>query len=127
MSLWLDKKDKNIIAAKVSYSKNRDAVRARERAKYAADPTIKNHKRYHDRYGITVAQRDALFEAQGKKCAICGSADQKSKSGWHTDHDHKTGKVRGILCQPCNLMLGAIDDDKAALAAAIKYLENSED
>jgi len=73
---------------------------------------------------------DAMLEAQGGGCAICSSGPVLDESlrwradwdGWHVDHDHNTGIVRGILCPPCNLMLGYAKDRPDVLAAAVKYL-----
>jgi hypothetical protein len=73
------------------------------------------------KYGITQKKWDAIFEKQGKVCAICGS----SSKTWHTDHCHTTGKVRGILCFGCNVGLGNFRDDVTRLDAAIKYLNDS--
>lgn len=56
-------------------------------------------------YGLTVAEWDALFAAQGSKCAVCATPETRGK-GWQTDHCHGTGKVRGILCHDCNLAVG---------------------
>lgn len=58
-------------------------------------------------YGIDLAGRVALFEAQGSCCAGCGRTDPKNKRGWQLDHDHTKKKgdigfIRGILCFPCN-------------------------
>jgi hypothetical protein len=64
-----------------------------------------------------------MFEAQGRRCAVFGCTDPGSKRGWHTDHDHVTKKVRGIVCQRCNLMLGGARDSRGVLAAGIRYLE----
>lgn len=58
------------------------------------------------KYGIDGDQWDALFESQGRRCALCGTGDPKAKQGWCTDHDHKAGTVRSILCHWCNLGLG---------------------
>lgn len=66
------------------------------------------------RYGITAAQWDALFEAQGSRCGICGSPRPSSRQGWSTDHCHATGAVRGILCAPCNTLLGKVGDSDIA-------------
>lgn len=46
-----------------------------------------------------------MFESQGKACAICRSETTRGQ-GWHTDHSHDTGEVRGILCHDCNVALG---------------------
>lgn len=51
------------------------------------------------------------FKKQNNRCALCGS-DKPAKSGkndWHADHDHQTGKARGILCIGCNTLLGRIE------------------
>jgi recombination endonuclease VII len=53
------------------------------------------------------------------------TTSQSKKQGWHFDHDHITGKFRGILCAPCNLFIGLAKDDTAVLAGAIEYLERS--
>ena len=70
---------------------------------------IKNNY-YKRKYGLTTNTIDQMFAAQGQKCAICKSTESKSKHSWHTDHDHKTDKVRGILCQPCNMSLAKLEN-----------------
>lgn len=74
------------------------------------------------RYGISLVEWNTLFEKQCFSCAICGSAEPKSKRGWHTDHDHKNNKVRGILCATCNRILPE-DADVEVLYHAIEYLQ----
>lgn len=61
----------------------------------------------------------ALLTEQGGKCGICGV---KKHHGWHVDHCHTSGKVRGILCNSCNRALGLFKDDTAALSAALAYI-----
>jgi hypothetical protein len=68
-------------------------------------------------YGITGEQWDAMSKEQGGLCAICRAAPIK-----HTDHDHSTGKVRGLLCHGCNVGLGAFRDDDDLMVRAIAYL-----
>ena len=84
-------------------------------------------RRYHLKRvcGITPEQWDAQFESQGKRCANphCRVANPGSR-GWHTDHDHRTGKFRAILCQKCNQALGNVNDDVLVLQGLIKYLEH---
>lgn len=72
-------------------------------------------------YGITLAERDLILESQGGRCAVCRT-DDPGKRGWFVDHCHTTKKIRGILCQPCNSVLGYAKDDPAILKAAIAYL-----
>lgn len=69
-----------------------------------------------------------LLVAQENKCLICGTEEVSTgKSGkpkrLAADHCHETGKVRGLLCQRCNVAIGLMDDDPARLVAAAAYLE----
>ena len=50
---------------------------------------------------------DVIWRNQGGRCGLCGSLDSGSKNGFHVDHDHDTGIVRGILCKSCNSELVA--------------------
>jgi hypothetical protein len=75
-------------------------------------------------YGITLEEYNRLLESQGGGCAICGrKVNIDSKFSLHVDHDHDTGKIRGILCSSCNLGIGKFDHDCSRLKNAIKYLE----
>jgi hypothetical protein len=73
-------------------------------------------------YGITSEQYAALLEQQGDRCAICRTDTPGGKGGWHVDHDHAIGRVRGLLCHYCNLALGNFKDDPTRLRAALEYL-----
>ena len=68
-------------------------------------------------YGITLEDYNAMYERQGGRCAICGAGGKLV-----VDHDHKTGKVRELLCHLCNAMIGCAREDRAILTAAIAYL-----
>lgn len=70
------------------------------------------------KYGITSAQYDAMVEAQGGRCAACGESHKLV-----IDHCHKSGKVRALLCDRCNRLLGVADDKIDLLKAAIAFLE----
>jgi hypothetical protein len=76
------------------------------------------------KYGTTKDFIDALFAQQGAVCAIC-TTDIPGKKGWQIDHDHKTGKIRGVLCLKCNVGLGNLRDDPRILRVAALYLENN--
>lgn len=73
-------------------------------------------------YGISLEEWEKLFQLQGSKCKICETETPPSM-GWHTDHNHKTGKVRGILCHLCNTGLGKFKEDIEVMKKAIGYLE----
>jgi len=73
------------------------------------------------RYGISPAQFEEMFEAQGRCCAICKSPDSGVRD-WHLDHDHDWLFYRGILCTSCNTGLGLFKDSVCNLKAAIEYL-----
>jgi hypothetical protein len=105
-----------------------DAVRAqaRERTrKYRADPTksseITERARVAHRikvYNLPPEEYQRLLERQGGRCAICRRNDR----ALGVDHDHATGRVRGLLCNSCNTAIGHLNDDPVVLAAAIAYL-----
>lgn len=75
------------------------------------------------KYGLTLQEWNILFETQGSVCAICGTNQPRGKN-WHTDHDHKTNKVRGILCGWCNTGIGKLQESREIMLKALQYLEN---
>lgn len=82
------------------------------------------------RYGLTVEDIERMLKNQNYKCAICGreiflhgDSVDKNKIA-RVDHNHETGKVRGLLCNDCNRGIGLLKDNPMLLANAIKYLEN---
>lgn len=80
-------------------------------------------RHYHltRRYGIGAPEVDAMIAAQGGRCPICGRTDPEQ-----VDHDHATGKVRGILCFNCNGGLGQFRDDVDSLLMAADYLSRTD-
>ena len=84
-------------------------------------------------HDLTPATYRALLQTQGHRCAICRRGTESwwfgkrgnNRDGWHVDHDHRTGDVRGILCPSCNLMLGNARDEVSTLEAAVRYLQGS--
>jgi len=83
-----------------------------------------NHRYYA--YGITSEELAELFVQQHSACAICGKQlDITQTRKWCVDHCHETGRVRGILCFPCNVALGQFSDSPAMLMRAIQYLEGT--
>jgi len=74
-------------------------------------------------YGITPEEYIMMYEKQEGKCAICGQLPTTLR-GLHTDHNHITNKVRGLLCHGCNTGIGALKEDTEILSNAIKYLRS---
>jgi len=73
-------------------------------------------------YGITREQYNEMIIKQDYLCAICGKHQSESHKGLHTDHCHETKKVRGLLCNSCNLAIGMLKHNVTILTKAIKYL-----
>lgn len=76
-------------------------------------------------HGLTPADYEAMLARQNGGCAICKGPPNGSTSRFHIDHDHTTGKVRGLLCMSCNFAIGYLKDDPARARAAADYLEKS--
>ena len=82
-------------------------------------PTKYKNSRLKTVYGITLKQFNQLKREQGGRCKICKNKPKK----FVVDHNHKTGKVRGLLCPRCNNLLGMSQDDPRLLQVAIQYLK----
>lgn len=76
-------------------------------------------------YGISLKRYEELFKAQFGTCAICHNPPTKEKPFLVVDHDHKTGKVRGLLCNKCNVAIGLLQDSMKNLHSAARYLNSS--
>jgi hypothetical protein len=112
---------------------HRQALDVASRKRAVAKRTPEQHRKkwqarnagyFKWKYGITVEEKEAMFVAQGRCCACCGSKVPRTTKGrWQTDHDHKTKKVRAILCRVCNVVLGMVDENVVHLQALISYIE----
>ena len=86
------------------------------------------YKHYYARYGLTIQEVQAMFEQQHGLCAACGLPERsyvRKRTGeikmLHIDHDHKTGKVSGLLCQDCNMSLGHLQDSSERIQMLLDY------
>jgi hypothetical protein len=82
------------------------------------DPVEGLRKHLKRRYNVTPEQVDQMKIDQSFLCALCKTVPQK----WCVDHDHTTGKVRGMLCGPCNVLLGGYEKMKK-IEGINEYLE----
>jgi hypothetical protein len=71
------------------------------------------------KYGLAVVDFERMLAEQGGRCAICAETMAKPC----IDHCHSSGRVRGLLCSPCNIGIGHLRDNPARLIAAARYLE----
>jgi hypothetical protein len=79
------------------------------------------------KYGLTRDAYNDLLKGQDNKCAICGTHKKELPRSLSVDHNHKTEKIRGLLCTRCNQGLGLFLDDPELLRKAAEYLESSEE
>ncbi len=133
---WLDKPRPRHIC-KTCWSKRQSGYRKNEseevrqgrrdrrnelaRQRYADDPFHHRRRMLKFNYGLTVEDYFDLLQTQDNRCAIC-KGESNGRGDFHVDHCHETGKVRGLLCAKCNLLLGHANDDTKLLRAAIGYL-----
>jgi len=76
-------------------------------------------------YGITVPEYNLMLEQQNYACALCGKTEQEAGRYLCVDHDHATGKVRGLLCLTCNLMIGHANENSELMRKGAAYLEKA--
>lgn len=105
-------------------------------ARYNATPAAKKRKaRYHENnprakraetlkrlYGMTLADEDRLRVAQGDRCATCDVSLENSFVRC-VDHDHTTGRVRGLLCRRCNMAIGLLGESVERVRRVVAYLD----
>ena len=94
--------------------------------KCTSDANRNNH--LFNFYGMTLLEYNKMLEEQNEVCAICKQPEVAIDCNGKirilaVDHCHKTMKVRGLLCNKCNLALGHVEDDIEILRAMITYLE----
>ena len=93
----------------------------RRMTKYIESGVMKNYNL--KKYGITHIDYINLFNKQGGKCVICKIHRDKLNQDLCVDHCHKTGNVRGLLCNSCNTGIGLLKEDVQILLSAIEYVK----
>jgi len=108
------------------YNINKDFVKKQTLSYERAHEEQRYGYRLKANYGITLEDYNKLLILQDYKCKICNEKDSKCivKKRLSVDHDHKTGKVRGLLCDNCNKSLGLLRDNPIIVANMLKYIQN---
>ena len=107
-------------------SRQRDMQRLRRASnpdKYKKITRESERRRRYKRYGLTESSYQEKLNSQQNCCAICFTTHPGGKHTWHIDHNHISGRVRGLLCHHCNIMLGNAKDNIVVLSSAIRYLK----
>ena len=120
--------EKSRASVKLYQARHRDKVKMAH-AKYyqrtkEVTRLIKRDQELRRYYGINLKKLKELITSQGGICQLCDRVFDGSTKNLkpHVDHDHKNGRVRGILCHRCNSGLGCFDDSLERLQRAIDYL-----
>lgn len=107
-----------------SYYKRQKYYQEKGRKNYS--PEKRRAYLLKSKYGMSLQDYEIIYKAQKGKCAICGNPEPKlinpKKDRLVVDHNHKTDKVRGLLCSSCNVVLGYVQDDIELLTKMIAYL-----
>ena len=138
---YQDNKEKRLNYSKEYYQNNTEKQKAacklwgennKEKVKgYAVKNRLKNRDKYRAgcrictyrrKYNMTIDEYNEMFDDQKGCCSICGIHKDRLTRALAVDHDHKTNKVRGLLCSYCNSGLGYFKDDINKLKKAIEYL-----
>lgn len=94
-----------------------DRIRALDRERLRRNPEAKRAKDRKSKYGLSPAEFTAMLVAQDHRCAICRVDFSRVARGANIDHCHETGRVRALLCGPCNRGLEPIERPGFAEAA----------
>ncbi len=108
-------------AAKQWWDKHKDENNATRREQRRTDPSVRRRdfKARLRNYGLSWESYETILLRQSGRCPICG----KELRTFHIDHNHRTGTVRGLLCENCNPMIGQSHENPDVLRAAARYLE----
>ena len=108
-----------------TYLKHREKILIRVKA-YQDTHKLQSRARYLKiRYNLTIEGWEKLFNEQNRSCKICKTRTSTGK-GWHVDHNHVTGAIRGILCHHCNTALGLLKDSLEIAEEVVQYLKGQE-
>lgn len=116
------------------YANQRKTVNERRTRQMAENPLKETRRRKGNymqyKYGISIADFDKMIAATDNRCECCGKHHDELPEGkhhdtrLHVDHCHTSGRVRGLLCFKCNVLMGLADESPETLKNAVAYLES---
>lgn len=104
------------------HSACKECDKERVKARHLENPDRTKNNDLMRTYGITLEEHTRMFEEQNGVCYLCKKPGDGRWKKLCVDHDHKTGKVRKLLCRSCNTALGQVGDNVDLLKAMIEYL-----
>lgn len=123
-------KEERAVYTKAYYEKNRDKIsvqaKIRNKRRYVIKKDSQRERFIKRTYGISTNEYNQRVADQNGLCAICKQPDQKHPN-LAIDHDHKTGKIRSLLCRKCNLILGHVEKNVEHIRLMLQYIENYKD
>ena len=134
---YVNNKEKAKKKANVSYHLNKEKISVRrkldrklnpDKYRQAAKKQYKPHKSKEYSWknagilDMTIERYNELLNSQNNKCAICNELSTNFKKALSVDHNHKTGKVRGILCDNCNRALGYLKESEQIIINLLNYV-----
>lgn len=123
-ALYRTEQRDSIRKTKKKYRDNNKEKRKLDQNQYRAKDRTKASL-YNAKYTYGLEAEEYIKLISKAHCEICKTINS-GKKAFHVDHCHQTGKVRGLLCNKCNLALGGFNDNKDLLTAAIKYLDKKD-
>jgi hypothetical protein len=122
---YQDHREHKLLQAKIHWKDHKEEIMQK---RYERKDAINEYQRKYWKdvlrlkpYNITKKDYNSMLELQGNRCAICNKRFKTFKEP-SIDHNHETKKIRGLLCNKCNLMIGLSGDSISILEKAIKYL-----
>jgi hypothetical protein len=115
---YLINKEKILTTNKIWRKLNKTKVTAYQKSWVKKNKDKVKNSRLKYNFGITLEEYQKLLEKQNNKCKICNNVEKLV-----VDHNHLTGKIRGLLCSTCNSGIGMLKENVSILKNAIIYLE----
>jgi hypothetical protein len=85
---------------------------------------IMRKRHYQKRYGCTIDDYNRQLDLQNGECAICGRCDNYPDNYFCIDHNHYTGKMRGLVCTACNYLIGQVENNLVISGKKFEKVQN---